>query len=377
MDKVWKFLKGFLLTICVVTTCVVSVTVATHFDETKKVLSTLYWIHDKYLWDADADTLADGAVRGMMAELGDQYSVYIDEDMITGFNNKVSGEVFGIGVMVLQKEDGTIVITGTVKDGASEKAGVKKDDILKAIDGESVEGKTLDEAVSKMRGKEGEKVTITVARGSETKDFTIKREKIGTVQTVAGGILEDHPDIAYMQITEFSLQTTEQFAEEINRLVKEDFQGLIIDLRNNPGGEIHAAVDVARIFVPEGPIVHVVDNKGHTESMNATKAQLKLPVVLLVNENTASAAEIVTGALKETGVATVVGTKTFGKGIIQGVYVFDDETALKITEAKYLTPNKNDINGKGIQPDIEVKMAPDSPKDIQLEKAIEVLEQKK
>ena len=378
MEKFWNFLKGFLLTFCVVVTCIVSVTVATHFDETKKILSTLYWIHDKYLWDSDADTIADGAVRGMMAELGDQYSVYIDEDMMTGFSNKVSGEVFGIGVMVLQKEDGSIIFTGTVKDGAAEKAGVKKGDILQTVDGESMEGKTLDEAVGKMRGKEGEKVKISVLRGEETKKFTIAREKIGTVQTVAGGFLDEDPDIAYLQVTEFSLQTTQQFADEINRLVEEkkDFKGLIIDLRNNPGGEIHAAVDIARIFVPKGPIVHVVDNEGKTSSMNATKPQLKLPVVLLVNENTASAAEIVTGALKETGVATVVGTKTFGKGIIQGVYTFDDGTAIKITEAKYLTPNKNDINGVGIKPDIEVKMDPDAQEDIQLKKAIEVLQAK-
>ena len=149
-----------------------------------------------------------------------------------------------------------------------------------------------------------------------------------------------------------------------------------MDLRNNGGGEVNAAVDVARVFVPSGPIVHVVSGNGKVDTKNATEAQLEIPLVVLVNGNTASASEILSGALKESGVATLVGTQTFGKGLVQGVYLFSDGTAMKITEAKYLTPKQNDINGVGIKPDVIVDLPEDAQVDTQLEKAIEILNQK-
>ena len=188
--------------------------------------------------------------------------------------------------------------------------------------------------------------------------------------------VDEQPDIAYVHINEFSVQTGKEFAEEINALLKENFRGLILDLRNNGGGEVNAAVDVARVFVPSGPIVHVVSGNGKVDTKNATEAQLEIPLVVLVNGNTASASEILSGALKESGVATLVGTQTFGKGLVQGVYLFSDGTAMKITEAKYLTPKQNDINGVGIKPDVIVDLPEDAQVDTQLEKAIEILNQK-
>ena len=162
----------------------------------------------------------------------------------------------------------------------------------------------------------------------------------------------------------------------MNELIKEGFSGIILDLRDNGGGEVNAAVEVARVFVKSGPIVHVVSADGETETKSATKAQLEVPLVVLVNGNTASASEILAAALKDSGTATLVGTQTFGKALVQGVYMYSDGTAMKITEAKYLTPNQNDINKVGISPDVKVELPVDATVDVQLLKAIQVLENK-
>ena len=179
-----------------------------------------------------------------------------------------------------------------------------------------------------------------------------------------------------MRISEFSVQKATEFAEQINTLLQEGFDGLILDLRDNGGGEVNAAVEVARVFVPSGPIVHVVAADGKVDTKSATEAQLDVPLVVLVNGNTASASEILSGALKDSGVATLVGTQTFGKGLVQGVYLYADGTAMKITEAKYLTTMQNDINGVGIKPDVVVELPENATVDTQLEQAITVLEQK-
>jgi carboxyl-terminal processing protease len=202
------------------------------------------------------------------------------------------------------------------------------------------------------------------------------RYELGTTETVMGGILTEHPNIAYVHIREFSAQTAVEFAKVVNGLIPNGFEGMISDLRGNGGGEVSASIEIARIFVPEGPIVHLVKSNGTVETKHATKAQLKIPLVVLVNGTTASASEILSAALKESGVATIVGTQTFGKGLVQGVYFYYDDTAAKITDGTYLTPLKNDIHGIGITPDVIVEQPEDAAGDVQLEKAISVLERK-
>lgn len=194
---------------------------------------------------------------------------------------------------------------------------------------------SLDGAVSKMRGLEGTSVEITIERDGTEHTYTIERYKLGQTKTVYGEILEENSDIAYLRISEFSLQTATEFAKQINTLLEDGFGGVILDLRDNGGGEVNSAVEIARIFVPEGPIVHVVSADGSVDTRNATEAQLDVPMVVLVNENTASASEILAGALKDSDTAKLVGTQTFGKGLVQGVYQYADGTAMKITEAKY------------------------------------------
>ncbi len=376
MKKAWKVLRDVIVIICCLTTACVAVLVATNWGHVQKLVRTVTLIESKYLWESDADTLTDGAIKGMLDSLGDKYTTYIDADTITGFMEQVSGDVYGIGVYTAEDEDGNFVILSPIKDSPAEKAGIEAGDVIKAIDGKRTADMTLDMAVSLMRGRPDTTVEVTVARNGAEQTFQVKRFKLGTIKTVDGQILEDHPQIAYMRISEFSIQTATEFAEQVNELLKKGFGGLILDLRDNGGGELDSAVEVARVFVPSGPIVHVVSADGQVNTKSATEAQLDVPLVVLVNGNTASASEILSGALKDSGVATLVGTQTFGKGLVQGVYMYADGTAMKITEAKYLTPKQNDINGVGIKPDVIVELPEDAVTDVQLERAIAVLEQK-
>lgn len=374
MDKVWKVLRDVVITICCLTTLFVGIGLVVNFDHVQKITRTLYLINEKYLGETDGDTLTDGAIKGMLDSLGDKYTTYIDEDLMAGFMQQVSGDVYGIGIYIAEDETGQYVILSPMEESPAQKAGIQAGDILKAVEGERCDTMSLDGAVGKMRGLEGTSVEITIERDGAEHTYTIERYKLGQTKTVYGEILEENSDIAYLRISEFSLQTATEFAKQINTLLEDGFQGVILDLRDNGGGEVNSAVEIARIFVPEGPIVHVVSADGSVDTRNATEAQLDVPMVVLVNENTASASEILAGALKDSDTAKLVGTQTFGKGLVQGVYQYADGTAMKITEAKYLTPNKNDINGVGIKPDVTVDLTEDAVTDIQLEKAIQVLE---
>ena len=376
MNPIWKTVRDAVIVFCCLVTFGVGVVIVTHFGQVQKIARTLSLIETKYLWESDAETLTNGAIKGMLDSLGDKYTTYIDEEMITGFMEQVSGDIYGIGVYTAEDEDGNIVVLSPIEESPAEKAGILAGDIIKEIDGKNTAGMKLDEAVALMRGRPNTQVEIVVSRKGEAFTYQVERFKLGEVKTVAGIMLEDHPGIAYIRISEFSLKTAVEFADAINQLLKENPKGIVLDLRDNGGGEVNAAVEVARVFVPTGPIVHVVSADGKTDTKSATGAQLELPLTVLVNGNTASASEILAGALKDSGVATLVGTQTFGKGIVQGVYMYPDGTAMKITEAKYLTPNRNDINGIGIKPDVIVELPGDAETDVQLERAVQILYEK-
>lgn len=369
-----KLLRNVVLAFCCVTTLCVGIFVAANFSHIQKIAQTLAWIEDCYLWESDKETLTDGAIRGMLDSLGDRYTAYMDEATLTSLMEHVSGNVYGIGVYVALDDSGRIVILDAIPESPAETAGLQSEDIIIAVDGENVVGKTLDETVALMRGLPDTTVEITVQRDGTEKTFTVARYELGTTETVTGGILEAHPDIAYVAITEFSEQSAVQFAKVVNELIQSGFSGMILDLRDNGGGEVNACIEIARVFVPGGPIVHLVKGDGEVDTKHATEAQLEVPLVVLVNGNTASASEILSAALKESGVATIVGTQTFGKGLVQGVYFYNDDTAAKITDGTYLTPLKNDIHGIGITPDVVVEQPEDAEYDVQLEKAISILE---
>lgn len=371
-----RLLRNIIITFCCITTVCLGIFVATNFSHIQKIAQTLTWIDKYYLWSSDKETLTDGAIRGMLDSLGDKYTTYMDEATLKNLMEHVSGTVYGIGVYVTLEEENKIVIVDTIPESPAEEAGIQAGDILKAVDGTDVAGMTTDEAASLMRGLPGTTVEITIERDSMQHTITVARYELGATQTVTGTILENHPDIAYIRIAEFSEQSAVQFAAVTNELIQEEFRGMILDLRNNGGGEVNACIEIARVFVPEGPIVHLVKGDGTVNTKSATGAQLEIPLVVLVNENTASASEILSAALKESGVATIVGTQTFGKGLVQGIYFYQDDTAAKITDGTYRTPLQNDIHGIGITPDIVIEQPENAETDVQLEKAISVLQQK-
>ena len=374
MNHVWKLIRNIIVLVCCLTTLCVGSFVAMNFSHVQKIVQTLTWIEKQYLWEADRETLTDGAIRGMLDSLGDKYTTYLDEASFTSLMEHVSGNIYGIGVYVALDDMDRIVILGTIPESPAETAGVMAGDILTAVDGTAVNGMSLDEAVALMRGLPDTSVEITVLRDGAELCFSVERYELGSVATVSGSIVEGHPEIAYIQISEFSEQTATQFAAVVNELIPFEFQAMILDLRDNGGGEVNASIDVARLFVDEGPIVHLVKGDGTKNTINAIGAQLEIPLVVLVNGNTASASEILSAALKESGAATLVVTQTFGKGLVQGVYFYGDGTAAKITDGTYLTPLQNDIHGSGITPQVVVEQPENSTVDVQLEKAISILE---
>ena len=376
MHQKMKLLRDILLTFCCVTTVCLGVFVAINFTHIQKIAQTLYWIDQYCLWETDKESLTDGAIRGMLDSMGDKYTTYMDETTLTSLMEHVSGNVYGIGVYVAIDEENNILVLDTIPESPAETVGILAGDILRGVDGISIDNMNLDEAVALMRGLPDTIVEITVERDGNLQTFDVKRYEVGTTQTVAGEILEDHPDIAYVQIAEFSGQSAVQFAQVVNELIQSGFQGMILDLRDNGGGEINSCIEIARVFVPKGPIVHLVRGGGAMDTKSATNAQLEIPLVVLVNENTASAAEILSAALKESNVATIVGTQTFGKGLVQGVYFYNDDTAAKITDGTYLTPLQNDIHGIGVTPNVVVEQPANAQTDLQLEKAIQILERK-
>ncbi|MBQ5658270.1 MAG: S41 family peptidase, partial [Peptococcaceae bacterium] len=331
MKESIKLLRNILLAFCCITTLTFGVFVAANFSHVQKIAQTLVWIENSYLWETDKETLIDGAIRGMLDSLGDKYTAYMDEATLTSLMEHVSGNVYGIGVYVALDDTGRIVVLDAIPESPAEKVGIQSGDVIIAVDGKSVLGNSLDETVALIHGLPDTSVNITVERKDTEHTFTVARYELGTTETVIGGILEDQPDIAYIHITEFSEQTAVQFAKVVNELIPYGFDGMILDLRDNGGGEVSASIEIARVFVPKGPIVHLLKSDGAVETKHATKAQLGIPLVVLVNGNTASASEILSAALKESGVATIVGTQTFGKGLVQSIYFYHDDTAAKIT----------------------------------------------
>ena len=215
----------------------------------------------------------------------------------------------------------------------------------------------MDEAVDQMKGEPGTEVTVALKRAEVDTpiELTIVREIIN-VQTVAGQILEENPHVGYIRIAMFASNTDEAFTEELGKLREQGIKGLIIDLRNNPGGDLNSVVNIAQHFLPKGPVVHIVDNKGNKNTLSTPGTNFEIPLVVLINEGSASASEILAGAVQDTQVGILVGNTTGGKGIVQNVYVLSDGAGLKLTTAKYLTPNERDIHGKGVKPDIEVNL---------------------
>lgn len=342
-------------------------------------------IHEKYLFDIDESQMEDGIYKGLLSSLGDPYSVYYNKEEYQALMESTSGTYCGIGVLVSQnRETGVITVVKPFEGGPGYEAGILPGDILYKVAGEEVSGVDVSKVVANIKGEEGTTVDITVYRSSEDKyiDFTLQRRSI-EVPTVAHQMLEDK--IGYIQITEFDSVTYDQYMEAFNDLQDQGMEGLIVDLRDNPGGLVDVTVKILDEMLPEGKIVYTEDKNGDGNTWTSdAEHSFDKPLAVLVNGNSASASEIFSGAVKDYGVGTLVGTKTFGKGIVQVVMGMEDGTAIKLTVSRYFTPNGICIHETGIEPDVAVELSDElktkavitAEEDNQLQKAIEVIKEK-
>lgn len=339
----------------------------------------------KHYYQADEVTQEqkeDGLYKGLLESLDDPYSVYYTKEEVAKLNDMLSGTYGGIGAYISLDETYNIAkIAGVIKDSPAEKAGLKADDLIYKVDGKLTDGMSLDDVVSLVKGEEGTTVNLTIARKGEDDYLEIKvKREIIDAPTVDTKVLDN--DIGYIEVAGFESVTADQFREGLSDLQSKNIRGLIIDLRNNPGGDVDVCVDMARQILPKGLVFYMVDSSGKkTEYKCDGKNKLKIPLAVLVNGNSASASEIFSGAVQDSKIGTLVGTQTFGKGIVQTVYSLTDGTAVKITTANYYTRGGHNINKVGITPDIEVKLDADAYQkdgtDTQLEKALEVVSTKR
>lgn len=339
------------------------------------------YIRGYYLEEVDEDALEDYLYYGLVAGLGDPYAAYYNEEETKSMLDSSSGSYCGIGAVFSQNMITGVITVSRVYEGfPSYEAGILPEDILIRVEDEDVTGQDLTNVVTKIKGEEGTEVTITMLRGEEEIDFTMERRVI-EVPTVEHKMLAD--DVGYIMISEFDGVTDAQFHDALTDLQAQGVKSLIIDLRNNGGGSVDAVCAIADELLAEGPIVFTEYKDEERTERSSDAACVDLPMAVLMNGNSASASEILAGALQDYGVAEIVGTQSYGKGIVQSVIDLQDGTALKITTAKYYTPNGNNIHEIGITPDVEIDL-PEELKtmveipfeeDLQLQKAIEVLQQ--
>ncbi|WP_285766035.1 S41 family peptidase [Peribacillus sp. SI8-4] len=326
-------------------------------SEFEKLFSTYDTIKDNYYKDIDEDKLVDGAINGMIKSLDDPYSAYMDKKEASSFHESISSSFEGIGAEI-QEQDGHIMVVSPIKGSPAEKAGIKPNDIVLSVDGKSVKGLSSSEAVLKIRGEKGTKVNLSISRAGEPDpiEFTIKRDTI-PIETVYAEMLDD--GVAKIQVTSFSEHTVEELKSSLEEMSKKDMKGMVLDLRGNPGGLLDQAIDMASLFVPNGEVVLQVENRSGKKEVyksNNDGTLKKVPVVVLIDDGSASASEIVAAAVRESAGIPLVGVKSFGKGTVQTAEDFDDGSNFKYTAAKWLTPDGNWIHKKGIKPDIKVKL---------------------
>lgn len=347
-------------------------------EKTTEKLGVLENTIKQYFWqDVDESTLEEGVYKGLLESLDDPYSVYYTHDELVQLQQQTEGIYYGIGAYISQdNEMGYVRVSKIIKNTPAEASGLQQDDYIYKVDGEDMQGKDSSYVVSKIKGEAGTKVTITVVREGATDpiDIEVERQKIES-PTVEYQMLDN--DMAYIQITEFDLVTTDQFEQAYKQAQADGMKGLILDLRSNPGGNLSTVCDIARMILPKGLIVYTEDKYGKREEYTCDGAnQIKVPLVVLTNGYSASASEILAGAVKDYGIGTLVGTTTYGKGIVQKVINLSDGSAVKLTVSNYFTPNGNNIHKIGIEPDVEVEFDAEQYKngvDNQLEKAKEVL----
>ncbi|MBU5438488.1 S41 family peptidase [Tissierella sp. MSJ-40] len=356
------------------------------YNRYSKVIGLENYVRNNFLREVDEKKLIDGELKGMMQALEDPYSQYMTQEEFKDFIEHTKGIYGGIGVIVTPGDDNLITVVSPIEGTPGERAGIKTGDKIIKVDGTEFTAENMDSAVKIMKGEPKTKVTITILRkgkdgNNEYIDMEIVREEIRLI-TVKANVIDDN--IGYIKITSFDDLTYEDFKKELNKLMNRNVEGIIIDLRNNPGGLLDVCADIADELLGEGVIVYTETRSGEREYLKSNKKQIDTPLVVLVNGGSASASEILAGAIKDHNRGTLIGTKTFGKGVVQRIKQLSDGSGFKLTVSEYFTPNGTNIHGIGIEPDIVIELPEDVEeigidnlsKDIQLKKAIETMKEK-
>lgn len=339
---------------------------------------------DKYYVDElDEGQVEEMLYAGMMAGVGDRYTYYLTEDSLDQYMENSNGNFDGVGIEVYSTQEGEVIISSVMAGQPAETAGMMAGDVIIGVDGEDMRGKVISDVAAKIRGEHGTEVTIQVLRRStgETLEFTMERTTV-VLESVSSRMIDG--TIGYISLTGFKENTYTQFKEALDALQEAGMKGLILDLRDNPGGLVKSVYEIGEELLPEGTMVYTLDKNENRNDLKCDGEYLDIPLVVLVNENSASASEIFAGAVKDTGRGTLVGTQTFGKGLVQRLFTLPDGSGLNITIQKYYTPNGTSIHGVGIEPD-EVVQLPEKylstalteipeGEDIQLQKGIETLQ---
>lgn len=329
-------------------------------------------IDTSFLYDVDGEQLVTYMLKGMTIGLEDPYANYYTEEEIKSIAELTQGEYYGIGVTLLQDaETGSVRIVGIYEDSPAWEAGLQTDDQIVGVNGEDVTGLDLTTVVAKVKAKE--ETALTVLRGEEKMEFTMQLTSV-EIPTVSWEILEGQT--GYLKITEFDDITVQQFEEAVSQMQEQEISGLIIDVRDNPGGTLDSVCEILDTLLPEGLIVSIEDRDGYREEFEAEEGQIyEGPLTVLVNENSASASEIFAGTIQDYELGPVIGTTTYGKGVVQRTFLLSDGSALKLTAEKYYTAKGQDIDGNGITPDVIVEQTGEA-EDLQLERALEYIEER-
>lgn len=345
-------------------------------------MNQIFSILDKYYMNGyNKNDAQDYMYYGLLSSLGDPYTSYMDKKTFTSFMEQTEGEYIGIGTVIsVDENDGRLVIVSPYENSPAAKAGILPGDKILSVDNLSASKENYEQIVKNLKGAAGTTAKIKIirpAKNNKVLEFNVVREKID-IPTVSHKVFDN---IGYLRITNFDKNTYEQFVNAYNSISKNNLKGLIIDLRNNPGGLLDSVVKIADELVPKDCIVYTEDKNGNKKFIYSDDKYIKLPLVVLVNGNSASASEVLSGAIKDLKRGILVGSKTFGKGLVQNLFPLRDGSAVKVTVAKYYTPAGICINGKGIEPDYKIELPEDTmisglePKDdLQLQKALELLD---
>lgn len=340
------------------------------FSNLMRFITAYRFIETKYVNDTDDVKLIDGAIDGMVKSLNDPHSNYLSPKMYKTLMEQTEGSFAGIGVVMGMDNEQKIHIVGIMENSPGQKAGLQEGDEILAVDRVPVTQMAFDEVAAHVRGQAGTDVVLTIMRDNANQDITITRDNI-KLKTVGHKMLDNN--IGYIQIVSFSEDTANEFNKAYNDLKNQGMKALVLDLRNNPGGLLTTCVEIAKKLVPKGEIVSIVDKQGNKETYSSSLEAPEYPLVVLINKNSASASEILSGAIQDTKAGTIIGNTSYGKGSVQTILPMFEDDAVKLTIAKYYTPSGRSIDGTGITPDIEINLDENATSDTQLDKALEVL----